>query len=51
MDAVHNIPDLMTRWASCDETLLRGMLADLDRKWAHTGCDLLGAYDEHARNS
>jgi len=33
MDAVHNIPDLVTRWPECDESLLLGMLRDYDRKW------------------
>jgi hypothetical protein len=33
MDAVHNIPLLITRWGQCDESLLRGMLRDYDDKW------------------
>src|SRR5206468_3224473 len=34
MDAVHNIPDLMTRWGECDEVLLVAMLKDYDRRWS-----------------
>lgn len=33
MDAVHNIPLLITRWETCDESLLRAMLAGYDAKW------------------
>lgn len=36
MDAVHNIPDLASRWDECDEALLVGMLEDYDRKWSPT---------------
>lgn len=35
MDAVHNIPLLLSRWEDCDESLLRGMLSAYDTKWAH----------------
>ena len=42
MDAVHNIPHLIQSWESCDESLLRGMLKDCDRKWP-TG--LLAVYE------
>jgi hypothetical protein len=33
MDAVHNVPLLITRWETCDEGLLRRTLADYDAKW------------------
>lgn len=33
MDAVHNIPLLITRWEDCDQSLLRGMLSAYDAKW------------------
>jgi hypothetical protein len=51
MDAVHNIPDLITRWPSCNQDLLRGMLADFDTKWSSSGIALLPAYDEIAIGS
>jgi hypothetical protein len=48
MDAVHNIPDLITRWPSCDQELLRGMLAGFDTKWSSSGIALLPVYDQNA---
>jgi hypothetical protein len=48
MDAVHNIPDLITRWPSRNQDLLRGMLADFDARWSSSGFALLPAYDEIA---
>jgi hypothetical protein len=48
MDAVHNIPDLITRWSSCDQELLRGMLGDFDAKWSSSGIALLPVYDQNA---
>ena len=33
MDAVHNIPDLLTRWEECDEPRLREFLEMWDEKW------------------
>lgn len=46
MDAVHNIPGLITRWPSCNQDLLRGMLADFEAKWPTSGIGLLAAYDQ-----
>ena len=43
MDTIHNIPHLVSNWAECDESLLRGMLNDCDTRW-NTG--LLHAYDD-----
>jgi hypothetical protein len=48
MDAVHEIPDLITRWPACNQELLRGMLADFDAKWSSSGVALLPAYDQIA---
>lgn len=48
MDAVHNIPDLIMRWPSCDQELLRGMLHDFDTKWSSAGIALLPVYDQNA---
>ena len=48
MDAVHNIPDLMTNWPACSQELLRGMLADFDTKWSSSGIALLQSYDQIA---
>jgi hypothetical protein len=46
-DAVHNLPDLLRRWEEVNEPLLRGMLADFDRKWGRKSkCRLLVAYEE-----
>jgi hypothetical protein len=42
MDAVHNIPTLAASWETCDERLLRDMLAHYD---ARHGGALLAAYD------
>ena len=42
MDAVHNIPDLLSRWQDCDEDLLVSMLKDYDDKW---GTSLAGEYE------
>ena len=33
MDAVHNIPYLLTTWERCDESLLVSMLKTYDEKW------------------
>ena len=33
MDAVHNIPQLIQNWDTCDQNLLKGMLGEYDRKW------------------
>jgi hypothetical protein len=48
MDAVHNVPDLITRWPDCNQELLRGMLADFDAKWSSSGIALLPLYDQIA---
>ena len=48
MDAVHNIPDLLTRWPSCNQDLLRDTLADFDAKWSISGIQLLPVYDQIA---
>lgn len=45
MDAVHNLPELIARWPSCNEHLLRGMLESFDRKWPDSGIALLATYD------
>jgi hypothetical protein len=46
-DAVHNVPDLVRRWEEVNERLLRGMLADFDKKWGHKStCRLLVAYED-----
>jgi hypothetical protein len=45
-DATHNIPDLLRRWEEVNESLLRGMLADFDRRWgAKSTCRLLVTYE------
>ena len=51
MDAVHEIPNLITRWPECDRDLLRGMLADFDAKWSSSGVALLPAFDEFVTES
>jgi hypothetical protein len=48
MDAVHEIPALLTRWPTCDHELLRGMLSDFDTKWSSSGVALLPLYDQIA---
>src|SRR5438132_8351175 len=51
-DAVHELPNLIRRWEEVDEPLLRGMLADYDRKWGQRStCHLLVAYEEALRAS
>lgn len=46
MDAVHNLPLLITRWETCDEALLRRMLADYDAKWGDVSrTRLLAVYE------
>jgi hypothetical protein len=42
MDAVDNIPDLLTRWDTCDESLLISMLKDYDGRW---GTSLAGVWE------
>jgi hypothetical protein len=42
MDAVHEIPRLLADWERCDESLLRGILADYDKRWTS---GLLETYD------
>jgi hypothetical protein len=45
MDAVHNIPDLLSRWENCDQPLLRSFLQTFDDKWHHhTSARLLTTY-------
>jgi hypothetical protein len=48
MDAVHNLPDLVTHWPSCNERLLRDMLAAFDEKWSDASIGLLATYDQRA---
>ena len=43
-DAVHEIPQLMQRWESCDEDLLRGMLGECDEQYPSSQ-GLLEIYD------
>lgn len=45
MDAVHKLPELVTRWPSCDERLLRDMLSGFDAKWPDAGIGLLDTFD------
>lgn len=48
MDAVHNLPELVMRWETVDEKLLRSMLAAYDDKWStHTRVNvrLLAVYE------
>ena len=49
MDAVHHLPQLIDRWPSCNEQLLRGMLEAFDHKWPDTGIGLLATYDSTVR--
>lgn len=49
MDAVHNVPYLVTRELSFHESLLRGMLAAFDQKWPNSGVALLATYDAAAK--
>lgn len=46
MDATHNLPNLVTRWPECDESLIRSMLHDFDTRWPTSGIGLLSAYEE-----
>jgi hypothetical protein len=46
MDAVHEIPNLITNWPSCNHELLRGILGDFDAKWSSPGVALLPLYDQ-----
>lgn len=48
MDAVHNLPELVARWPSCNERLLRDMLSAFDAKWSDAGIGLLATYDQQA---
>jgi hypothetical protein len=46
-DAVHNVPDWLRRWEDVNEPLLRGMLADFDKKWGQKStCRLLVSYED-----
>lgn len=49
MDAVHDIPQLLLRWPQCNESLLRSILGDFDRKWAEESMALLPAYEDAQR--
>jgi hypothetical protein len=42
MDAIHEIPLLLVDWERCDESLLRGILGDYDKRWSS---GLLDTYD------
>ena len=47
MDAIHNIPDMLQRWESCDRELMLEMLSDYETKWSgrgQGGPSLLDAY-------
>ncbi len=37
LDAVHNIPTLITDWENCDEARLRSYLLAYDEKWVPKG--------------
>jgi hypothetical protein len=45
MDAVHELPHLVTRWEQCDEVLLRQILSDFDGKWPNENIGLLATYE------
>jgi hypothetical protein len=46
MDAVHNLPRLLTRWETVDEQRIRDFLAFYDEKWATlTSFRLLTVYE------
>jgi hypothetical protein len=48
MDAVENIPDLLTRWEDCDEAWLRRDLKSYDDRWGtRSAFRLLEVYDRH----
>jgi hypothetical protein len=48
MDAIHNLPYLIQNWASCNESLLRGMLEDFDSRYDdESNIGLLAEYDRH----
>jgi hypothetical protein len=40
MDAVHNIPHLLTLWEVCDEPRLVSILKDYDEKWGSSLADV-----------
>jgi hypothetical protein len=47
MDAVHNLPDVLVRWETCDLEWLRRDLAAYDRKWGRDGgWSLLRVFDQ-----
>ena len=46
MDAVHELPNLATRWPDCNELLLRGILREFDEKWPSERIGLLATYDQ-----
>ena len=45
MDAVHNLPSLITRWDKVDVPRLPSMLAEFDRRWSPPHA-LLTVYDD-----
>lgn len=46
MDAVHNLPRLLTRWETVNEKMIRDFLASYDEKWsALTSFHLLAIYE------
>lgn len=47
MDAVHNIPQFLLNWESCDQELLLAMLDDFERKWASSGGLALRSIYDH----
>lgn len=34
LDAIHNVPEMLIKWESCDENFLKEKLESYDRKWA-----------------
>lgn len=40
MDAVHELPRLLFEWERCDESLLRMILDDYDKRWASGFLDI-----------
>ncbi len=43
MDSIHKLPNLVSNWERCDESLLRGMRNHYDTRW---NGELLQAYDD-----
>lgn len=51
LDAIHNVPEMLTQWESCDEKFLTQQIESYDKKWAKKeGFSIIKAVEFYFRN-